>query len=63
MILLLFHIFNLNFHKNKIRIDLNLYVQNKSQMANEFYTGGGAEQIDSTVGKRSDILTVCSNQL
>jgi len=40
----------LEFPIEEIRIDLNLYVQNKSQMANEFYTGGGAEQIDSNVG-------------
>ena len=45
----------LEFPIEEIRIDLNLYVQNKSQMDNEFYTGGGAEQIDSTVGKRSFI--------
>lgn len=45
----------LEFPIEEIRIDLNLYVQNKSQMSYEFATGGGAEQIDSKFGKYSFI--------
>lgn len=45
----------LEFPIEEIRIDLNLYVKSNSHMPYQFSTGGGAEQIESKVGKYSFI--------